>query len=263
MYGGHGAPGSARSFGSSPGGRYQFRPSPPPRARASPASGAGGSGARAAGAAGDVRGDLERDGPSATDVFASLHPEGAAMADVWADRLREWFAFRVLQPLARVLERSHEDVARTLEALGETDFPRPRPLLSADDAHGDRERAGSTRAARRPRARSSRMPWCWSRCACDSKPRSRTPEQQLAAAPAFGGGGGGLFGGGGGGLFGGGGGFGASPQQQQQQQQQRSEKEHQIGALAAASDAIVTHCRLIALLRAELPRGLLPVTPPG
>ena len=64
------------------------------------------------------------------------------MADVWADRLREWFAFRVLQPLARVLERSHEDVARTLEALGETDFPRPRPLLSADDAHGDRERAG-------------------------------------------------------------------------------------------------------------------------
>jgi hypothetical protein len=57
------------------------------------------------------------------DVFASLHAEGALMADVWADRMREWFAFRVLQPLARVLETSHEDVARALEALGETRVP--------------------------------------------------------------------------------------------------------------------------------------------
>jgi len=263
LYGGHGAPGSARSFGGSPGGRYQFRPSPPPRARASPASGAGGPGARAAGAAGDVRGDLERDGPSATDVFASLHPEGAAMADVWADRLREWFAFRVLQPLARVLERSHEDVARTLEALGETDFPRPRPLLSADDAHGDRERAGYSARGAETAGALEQDAMVLEQMRVRLEAALAHARAQLAAAPAFGGGGGGLFGGGGGGLFGGGGGFGASPQQQQQQQQQRSEKEHQVGALAAASDAIVTHCRLIALLRAELPRGLLPVTPPG
>jgi hypothetical protein len=67
---------------------------------------------------------------------------------------------------------------------------------------------------------------------------------------------------GGGGMFGGGS-FGASPQQQQQQQQQRLEKEKAVFLLAAASNAIVTHTRLISLLRAELPRGLLPVTPPG
>ena len=68
--------------------------------------------------------------------------------------------------------------------------------------------------------------------------------------------------GGGGGMFGGGG-YGASPQQQQQQQQQRNEKEQQVNLLTKACDAVVTHVRLIGLLRAQSPRGLLPAMPPG
>ena len=247
------ARGGSPSFGGSPspGGRYQFRPSPPPRARVSPASGAGGGGAFAAGkAGGSTYGETAS--PSATDVFAALHPEGAAAADVWADRMREWFAFRVLQPLARVLETSHEDVAATLEALGETDFPRPRPLLAADDARGDGDGSGFSRGADAAGAlEQDAMVLEQMRVRLEAA--LAHARAQLAATPAPGGGGG---------LFGGGG-FGASPQQQQQQQQQRAEKERQVLSLVAASDAIVTHCRLIALLRAELPRGLLPVTPPG
>ena len=140
------------------------------------------------------------------------------MADVWADRLREWFAFRVLQPLARVLERSHEDVARTLEALGETDFPRPRPLLSADDAHGDRERAGYNARGAETAGALEQDAMVLEQMRVRLEAALAHARAQLAAAPAFGGGGG-LFGGGGGGDVGNGGVIAASTQQQQQQKQ--------------------------------------------
>ena len=194
--------GSARSFGSSPGGRYQFRPSPPPRRarrrrRAAPR--------RAPPARRGTSAATSSDGPSATDVFASPHP-GARR---WRTSGRTGCASRsrpACSSRSRACSSGPRRRRRTLEALGETDFHARAAPLRGRRARRPRAREYNARGAK-PRARSSRMPWCWSRCACDSKPRSRTPERSSprrprseAAAAAFRGGGG---------LFGGGGGFGA------------------------------------------------------
>ena len=56
-------------------------------------------------------------------------------------------------------------------------------------------------------------------------------------------------------TFGAFGGASANPQLQQHAQQ--------VQLLGDALDAVITHLRLMTLLRAELPKGLLPAMPPG
>ena len=234
----------------SPGGRYQFRPSPPPRARRRRRA-AGGPGARAAGAAG-------------TSAATSARRAERADVRLAAPEARRWRtsggpAARVVRvpraPAARARARA-EPRGRRAHAggAGRDGLPRPRPLLSADDAHGDRERAGYNARGAETAGALEQDAMVLEQMRVRLEPRSRTPERSRRGA---------RVGGGGGGLPAAAAavvrrrrGFGACPQQQQQQQQ-RSEKEHQIGALAAAGrhrDALPAH----RAPRAELPRGLLP-----
>ena len=265
----NGTPGSVHSaHGGSPGGRYQFRPSPPPRARAEPSQ--YGNGRREP--VGSPRGTLNGDGGlSTSDLFATLHAEGCEMGDVWADRLREWFAFRVLKPLVATLERSDADVTNALAALGEKNV-RVRSLVANQEEHGNQFGGGSTQGGYASGAYEQDAMVL-------EQVRTRLEQMlglakaSLAQTPAPGmGGAGGMFGGGGGGMFGGGG-FGSgggmfggnnnSTYGSNNPQQQLHEKEVQVRLLTNACDACITHVRLIGLLRAESPRGLLPATPAG
>ena len=60
-----------------------------------------------------------------------------------------------------------------------------------------------------------------------------------------------------------GGGFGGGMAPNPQQQQQTLQQRQQAQLLTDALDAVVTHARLMALLRAEMPKGLLAAVPPG
>ena len=263
----------------SPVGAYQFRPSPPPRSRASPRGGGGGP-------------DASRLSPASCDsgaVFAALDGQDRAPpVEVWTDRLREWFAFRLLHPLAAALQRSDAAVMEALEALGETSV-RVAPLVgnARDGAAyafsgaamlggnlggnpgmgvgapgGHSGLTGSADMNRAAAAAGAQMDGSQdSESLMLEQVRARLEHlvtQATSVTPVASGFGSGLVGGGG--LFGGvGGGFGAPTSKPQQHEQQR-ERER---LLKSALEAVVTHLRLMALLRGELPKGLLAAVPPG
>ena len=217
------------SFGTSPSalgsptGAYQYRPSPPPRARASPIGGSTGV-------------DLSRVSPTTRDstaIFATLHPDSPAPVEVWTDRLREWFAFRLLKPLAVILQRSDAVVNEALAALGETNV-RVGSLCaestSPDGVVGARitgSQEHDSMLLEQVRARLEIL-------------HAQAKASLAPSAPS---------------TFGAFGGASANPQLQQHAQQ--------VQLLGDALDAVITHLRLMTLLRAELPKGLLPAMPPG
>lgn len=225
------------SFGASPSalgsptGAYQYRPSPPPRARASPIGGS-------------IGVDPSRVSPTtrdATAIFATLHPDSPAPVEVWTDRLREWFAFRLLKPLAVILQRSDAVVNEALAALGETNV-RVGSLCaestSPDGVVGARitgSQEQDSMVLEQVRARLEML-------------HAQAKASLAPSAPS-------TFGIGLGGSFGAFGGASANPQQQQRAQQ--------VQLLGDALNAVITHLRLMTLLRAELPKGLLPAMPPG
>ncbi len=91
-----------------------YHASTPPRAAASGAATAGATGAAA------PPGSYEA-------ALHALHPSPSL--DLWTDRLREWIAAYVLQPLRAALDASHADVAAACAALGPGIAPlAPQPL---------------------------------------------------------------------------------------------------------------------------------------
>ena len=190
-----------------------------------------------------------------------LHPRPDL--DLWTDRLREWLAARVMQPLAVALQRSADDVASALAACPQLPQRRPLPLVETPRAanRGWGGWPGRANGYASPLGAAGQA----SPAQGAASPGGAGPMGQVAS-PGGGGGGGNPSPGGGGG---GGGGYsydsdaveaelryvGANlarvPRQQLSVQQ------------AAALDAITRHVALLTLLRGSLPPGLVAPLPPG
>ena len=191
-------------------------------------------------------------------------PPAPPPVDVWTDRFREWVAFRLLKPLAALVETSHARVNDALGALGESSVV-VSPLCDFEGRSSDArtsaliERDWGLLDAARERLELAHA----------HANRAAEEARRNAAAPAFGGGGSSLFGGGGGGFGGFGGGFGGgAPRPQPGAPSPASasalaEKERHASALLEALEAVTAHLGLVALFRGELPGGLIPATPPG
>ena len=187
-----------------------------------------------------------------------LHPRPDL--DLWTDRLREWLAARVMQPLAVALQRSADDVAAALAACPQLPQRRPLPLVETPRAaaRGWGGWTGRGNGYGSPLGAAGQAP---------TTPGGASPGGAMAQGSSPGGGGGA------GNPSPGGGGAGAGysydsdaveaelryvgatlarvPRQQLSVQQ------------AGALDAITRHIALLTLLRGSLPPGLVAPLPPG